>query len=89
MAGRTLMTNESIAAGLEKHEVAGAFTVIDDEPWYVIRHVDRMMPFLVSVVSSHDHWLYASSTGGLTAGRVSPAQALFPLLMTCLLPCDL
>jgi len=37
-----------------------------------------MPPFFISVVSNDDHWLFASSTGGLTAGRVSPAMALFP-----------
>ena len=39
-----------------------------------------MPPFLVSVISSGDHWLFASSTGGLTAGRVSPDTALFPYI---------
>jgi hypothetical protein len=37
-----------------------------------------MPPFLVSVISSADHWLFVSSSGGLTAGRVSPESALFP-----------
>jgi hypothetical protein len=44
----------------------------------VIRNVDRMAPFFTSVVSDQDHWLFAASNGGLTAGRVSPATALFP-----------
>ena len=46
--------------------------------WLHIPDVDRLRPFLVSVVSPSDHWLYASSAGGLTAGRVSPEGALFP-----------
>jgi hypothetical protein len=37
-----------------------------------------MGPFFVSVISNVDHWLFVSSTGGLTAGRVSPETALFP-----------
>jgi hypothetical protein len=37
-----------------------------------------MRPFLVSVVSDSDHWLFVSSNGGLTAGRRSPGLALFP-----------
>lgn len=37
-----------------------------------------MAPFFISVISDSDHWLFASSTGGLTAGRVSPETALFP-----------
>jgi len=32
----------------------------------------------MSLVSSTDHWFFISSTGGLTAGRVNPEQALFP-----------
>jgi hypothetical protein len=37
-----------------------------------------MAPFFLSIISSSDHWLFVSSTGGLTAGRVSPETALFP-----------
>jgi hypothetical protein len=37
-----------------------------------------MAPFFISVISNDDHWLFVSSTGGLTAGRVSPETALFP-----------
>ena len=58
--------------------VGGEFLDFSGERYYVIRHADRMAPFFVSVVSSADHWLFASSTGGLTAGRVSPETALFP-----------
>ncbi|MDH5584611.1 MAG: hypothetical protein OEY82_12165, partial [Gammaproteobacteria bacterium] len=48
------------------------------ERFYCIRDVDDIPPFFISVVSSDDHWLFVSSTGGLTAGRVSPETALFP-----------
>jgi len=58
--------------------VSGEFTDIGGERYYVIRNVDGMAPFFISVVSSDDHWLFVSSTGGLTAGRVSPDNALFP-----------
>ena len=60
--------------------VTGGFVDIDGERYYVIRNVDRMPPFFVSVISSADHWLFVSSSGGLTAGRVSPDAALFPYL---------
>jgi hypothetical protein len=60
--------------------VAGEFVDLDGERFYAIRHVDRMPPFLMSVVSSGDHWLFASSSGGLSAGRVSPDTALFPYI---------
>lgn len=58
--------------------VSGEFISIAGERYYVIRNVDQMEPFFISVVSNDDHWLFASSTGGLTAGRVSPETALFP-----------
>jgi hypothetical protein len=51
---------------------------LDGEVFLVIRDVDQLPPFLMSVVSASDHWLFVSSRGGLTAGRVSPAGALFP-----------
>ena len=64
------------AAGAQA--VCGEFIDLGGERHYVIRNVDRMRPFLVSVISSADHWLFVSSSGGLTAGRVSPESALFP-----------
>ncbi len=57
---------------------SGDFVDIDGDRFYAIHNVDMMPPFFVSVVSSFDHWLFASSTGGLSAGRVSPDTALFP-----------
>jgi hypothetical protein len=57
---------------------SGEFVDVDGERCYVIRNVDRMPPFFMSVISGADHWLFVSSTGGLTAGRVSPEKALFP-----------
>jgi hypothetical protein len=60
--------------------VSGEFTNLSDERYYAIGNVDKMAPFFISVVSNSDHWLFISSTGGLTAGRVSPDTALFPYL---------
>jgi hypothetical protein len=60
--------------------VTGEFLTISGERFYAIRNVDAMPPFFVSVISNHDHWLFVSSTGGLTAGRVSPEIALFPYI---------
>jgi hypothetical protein len=64
----------------EDNAVTGEFVDFDGERYYAIHNVDRMPPFFVSVISSDDHWLFASSTGGLTAGRVSPGTALFPYI---------
>ncbi len=43
-----------------------------------IERFDRLKPFLVNVVSDTDLWMYASSTGALTAGRINEDCALFP-----------
>jgi len=61
-------------------DVSGAFLDRAGERFYGIRNVDNMPPFFISVISSDDHWLFVSSTGGLTAGRVSPETALFPYI---------
>ena len=61
-------------------EVTGEFLTLAGERYYAIRNVDEMAPFFVSLVSNSDHWLFISSTGGLTAGRVSPSTALFPYI---------
>ncbi len=50
----------------------------DGETWFRIAGFDRMKPFFLSVVSGYDHWMYLSSTGGLTCGRRNPDHALFP-----------
>jgi hypothetical protein len=60
--------------------VEGEFRDVDGERYFVIRNVDQMAPFFISVISAYDHWLFASSTGGLTAGRISPETALFPYI---------
>jgi hypothetical protein len=59
-------------------EIAEGFVEIDGEGFYVIPDVDRMAPFLMSIVSDSDHWMFVSSRGALTAGRGSAASALFP-----------
>lgn len=46
--------------------------------WYKIEDVSQMEPFFISLASESDLWMYIGSTGGLTCGRVSPDQALFP-----------
>ncbi|MGB5721050.1 MAG: hypothetical protein WBM34_10170 [Woeseiaceae bacterium] len=58
--------------------VSGEFIDMAGERYYAIRNADKIEPFFISVISDTDHWLFISSTGGLTAGRVSPDTALFP-----------
>ena len=66
------------AGPIKSIAATGRFLDFAGERYYAIRNVDSMAPFFISVISSSDHWLFASSTGGLTAGRVSPESALFP-----------
>ena len=54
------------------------FVDIDGEGFYVIPEADRVGPFLMSIVSDSDHWMFVSSRGAITAGRGVSASALFP-----------
>ncbi|GAC16427.1 hypothetical protein GLIP_3816 [Aliiglaciecola lipolytica E3] len=63
---------------IEQKSITGKFVNLDGERYYKIENVDQMPAFFISLVSDSDHWLFVSSTGGLTAGRVSPETALFP-----------
>ena len=69
--GRTPLRDDTQAPG-------GDFVSLQGETYYRISHVDQMPPFLMSVVSSGDHWLFIASNGGLTAGRRNADRALFP-----------
>jgi hypothetical protein len=60
--------------------VKGEHTIIGGEPYVCIRNVDGLKPFLMSVVSNTDHWLFVGSNTAITAGRVDPDNALFPYL---------
>jgi len=59
-------------------EATGQFIQIDGEKFYQIKNFDSMQPFFISLASDSNLWMYISSTGGLTAGRKNPDQALFP-----------
>jgi hypothetical protein len=56
----------------------GALVCIDGERYYQITGVDQLPPFLATVASDADHFLFVSSTGALTAGRRHADLALFP-----------
>lgn len=58
--------------------VQGEYLTLAGEVYYLIKDFDAMEPFFINVVSSSDHWFFIASTGGLSAGRVSPEQSLFP-----------
>ncbi len=45
--------------------------------FYTVPDIGRMEPFLMSIVSDGDRWMFVSSNGALTAGRRDATQALF------------
>jgi len=59
-------------------KVEGGYVTRFGEQFYCIRNYDQMPPFFMSLVSSSDHWMFISSTGGLSAGRKNAESALFP-----------
>ena len=59
-------------------QVDGGYCKLYGETYYKIANYDQMPPFFMSIVSVADHWLFISSTGGLTAGRMNAESALFP-----------
>ncbi len=59
-------------------KVQGDIITWQGESWYCISGYDRMDPFLISLVSPLNHWMYLSSAGSLTAGRKDADNSLFP-----------
>ena len=58
----------------------GPFVEIGGVECFRIQDVDRIEPFLTTVVSDADLWMFSSSSGSLTAGRVDARHAMFPYL---------
>ncbi|HZV34215.1 MAG TPA: hypothetical protein VFB72_06515, partial [Verrucomicrobiae bacterium] len=67
-----------VALRPNKASVQGSKVTMVSKDFYCISNYDRMRPFLMSLVSSADHWMFVSSTGALTAGRGDADAALFP-----------
>ena len=59
-------------------EVEGQYIDLQGETFYQIANYDRMKDFFISVVSDSNHWMFISTRGGLSAGRVNSESALFP-----------
>ena len=77
------MTQRQIHIGkqlLQKNqtEVSGQYVKIEGEDFYQIANYDQMKDFFISVVSDSNHWMFISTRGGLTAGRINAQSALFP-----------
>ena len=65
-------------AHFSQQEISGNEIIIEDEVFYKISNYNKMRPFFMSIVSNSDHWMFISSTGGLSAGRKNSNYALFP-----------
>ncbi len=61
-----------------RDDVLGGHATIDGEPYVRITNVDALPPFLMSVVSNGDQWLFVGSNTPFTAGRINPDGGLFP-----------
>lgn len=57
---------------------AGGFVNAFGHRCYRINQVEGLPPFLVSLVSATDLWMFVASNGALTAGRADADGALFP-----------
>ena len=65
---------QSAAAAPALHE----FVSLEGQRYACIRDVDHLAPFLMSIVSDSDAWLFVGSNSPFTAGRVDPDGAMFP-----------
>jgi hypothetical protein len=62
----------------DDERVTGALVEIDGARWYRIDGLEHLEPFLTTVVSDSDLWMFVSSAGPLTAGRRDADHALLP-----------
>jgi hypothetical protein len=54
------------------------FVNLAGQRYACIRDVDRLEPFLMSIVGDSDVWLFVGSNSPFTAGRTDPDHAMFP-----------
>ena len=77
------MTHKRIHIGKQLRQasdlqVKGHYVNLEGETFYQIANYDQMKDFFISVVSDSDHWMFISTRGGLSAGRINSENALFP-----------
>ena len=78
MEGRPAQAHLPGRIGARPATHSGGFVVLDGESYYRISAFHLMPPFLVSLASDTDLWMFVTSRGGLTAGRVDAEGSLFP-----------
>ena len=76
--GATKTFAGSIPLNFEQQKINGEFVEIHGEKYYKISNYDQMRPFFMSITSDADIWLFASSNGGISAGRKNSDHAVFP-----------
>ncbi|MEQ8715744.1 MAG: hypothetical protein RIC80_22205 [Cyclobacteriaceae bacterium] len=76
MSSKIFIGNNPIADSFK--DIAGEYVDLEGDRFYKISNYDGMRPFFISLVSHSDHWLFISSTGGLSAGRRNDESSLFP-----------
>jgi hypothetical protein len=54
------------------------FLSLDGQEMYRISGHDELEPFLITLCTESDLWMYLSSTGGVTAGRFDSDHTIFP-----------
>jgi len=59
-------------------DVTGDLIELNGELHYRIKNYDQIRPFFISLTSDSDIWMFVSSKGGLSAGRINADQAIFP-----------
>ncbi|WNF36804.1 hypothetical protein RJD24_20805 [Bacillaceae bacterium IKA-2] len=62
----------------ETEKISLEMVTVNEETYFKIENYSHMDPFFMTVVSDVDHWMFISSTGGLTCGRKNAESALFP-----------
>jgi hypothetical protein len=75
---KEINVGKSLLHSANSGSVTGEYLPLFGDEFYCIRNYDHMPPFFMSIVSSSDHWMFISSSGGLTAGRSNAESALFP-----------
>jgi len=68
----------NLSLNIASKAVDGGYVSLFGEDYYRIGNYDSLDPFFITLVSSSNHWLFISTTGGLTAGRINSQYALFP-----------
>ena len=59
-------------------EANGEIIEFDQRAWYRIENYDAMPAFFMTITNPDNLWMFISSSGGLTAGRINKDHALLP-----------